>query len=170
MKIALFVLAGILILSACVVLIGLLLPKSHVVSRSASFHAGPEKLFALIAGPQSWRPDVVHYEAVPDASGRELASETTRNGETVRYELLDRVPFVSLTRRIVTENLPYSGEWNFSLQTNGTNTTVRITERGEVYNPVFRFISRFVLGQTHTIDAYLQALGKTTGQTIEIQD
>jgi hypothetical protein len=46
---------------------------------------------------------------------------------------------------------------------------VRITEEGEVYNPVFRFISRFVIGQTRTIETYLRDLGTATGQQIEIR-
>ena len=32
-----------------------------------------------------------------------------------------------------------------------------ITERGEVYNPIFRFVSRFVLGHEKTINTYLSA-------------
>ncbi len=96
--------------------------------------------------------------------------ETTRGGETVTYELLDRVPAKSLTRRIATENLPYSGAWTYSLQPDGEITVVRITEDGQVYNPVFRFMSRFVLGHTRTMDAYLRALGKATGQEVEIKD
>jgi hypothetical protein len=47
---------------------------------------------------------------------------------------------------------------------------VRITEDGEVYNPIFRFMSRFVFGHTHTMDAYLRALGKATGQEVKTQE
>ena len=47
---------------------------------------------------------------------------------------------------------------------------VRITEDGEVYNPIFRFVSRFVFGQTRMLDAYLRALGQATGQQIEIRE
>jgi hypothetical protein len=83
MKILLLVFAGIAVLVLAVVLIGLLLPKMHVASRSAAFRAAPEQLFALIAGPQSWRPDVLRCESVADANGRDLMRETTRNGETV---------------------------------------------------------------------------------------
>jgi hypothetical protein len=155
-------------LIVCVVAIGSLLPQKHVASRSASFRAAPEKLFSLIAGPQSWRPDVLRDESVPDTNGRELRRETARNGETITYELLDRKPPQSITRRIATENLPYSGSWTTALQPQGETTTVRITETGQVYNPVFRFVSRFVIGHTRTIDTYLRALGKANGQEIEI--
>jgi hypothetical protein len=161
---------GVVLLILAVVVTGLLLPKGHVVSRSASYRATPERLFSLIAGPQNWRPDVLRYEAVPDANGRELVSETTRGGGTITYELLDRIPARSLKRRIATENLPYSGTWTYSLQPNGENTVVRITEDGQVYNPVFRFVSRLVLGHTRTMDVYLRALGRATGQEVEIKD
>jgi uncharacterized protein YndB with AHSA1/START domain len=170
MRILLIAVGGVLVLILAVVVIGARLPKRHVVSRAASFRATPEQLFALIAGPQNWRPDVVRFEAVPDVGGRELVRETTRNGETITYEILDRKPPESIERRITTENLPYSGAWFFSLRPEDGGTTVRITEEGEVYNPVFRFVSRFVLGHTQTIDAYLRALGKATGQEIQIRE
>src|ERR1700682_955501 len=141
MKILLMAVAGVVLLILAVVAIGLLLPKRHVASRSASYRATPERLYSLIAGPQNWRPDVLRCEPVPNAGGRELVSETTRNGETITYELLDRVPEKSLKRRIATENLPYSGTWSFSLEPHGETTAVRITEDGQVYNPVFRFMS-----------------------------
>lgn len=171
MRILLIVAGAIFLLAAGVVVIGSLLPKQHVASRSASYRATPEQLFTLIAGPQSWRPDVLRCETVRDAGGRELMHETTRNGETITYELLDRMPPTSIKRRIATENLPYSGSWAFSLKPNGGMTTiVRVTENGQVYNPVYRFMSRFVLGHTRTMDAYLHALGKATGQEVEIRD
>lgn len=170
MKILLIALGVTVLLSLGVVLIGLLLPKRHIASRSAAYHATPEQLFNLIAGPQAWRPDVLRYEAMSNTLDRELVRETTRNGETITYELLDRAPPTSITRRIATENLSYSGSWTFSLQPANGITVVRITEHGEVYNPIFRFMSRFVFGHTHTIDVYLHALGKATGQEVEVKD
>jgi hypothetical protein len=168
-RILLMGVAGAVLLVISVVLIGSLLPKQHVVSRSASYRATPEHLFSLIAGPQDWRPDIQRYEALPVVHGREWTRETTRDGRTITYELLGRVPPRSVKRRIATENLPYSGTWTYSLEANDGMTIVRITEDGQVYNPVFRFVSRFILGHTRTMDAYLRALGKATGQEIEVK-
>jgi len=109
MKILLMLVAAVVLLVVAVVVIGLLLPQRHVVSRSASYQAAPESLFSLITGPQNWRPDVLRSETVRDEDGRELMRETTRDGETINYELLDAVPPKSLKRRIATPNLPYSG-------------------------------------------------------------
>jgi len=163
------VLGGLVLIGVCVVVIGSLLPKRHVATRSASYHTAPDQLFALIAGPQNWRPDVIRYESVPDAGGRELVRETTRNGETITYEVLDRVAPISIKRRIATDNLPYSGAWTFSVQPSGGVSIVRITENGEVSNSVFRFVS-FVIGHKRSLDDYLRALGKATGQEVEIKD
>ena len=168
MRILLIVVGVFVLLVLGVVLIGTALPKRHIASRSASFKAAPEQIFALIAGPQNWRPDVRTSETIHDADGRELMRETSRRGETMTYELVDSVPPKSLTRRIVGKGLPFSGSWTYALQPSGGGTVVRITEDAEVYNPVFRFVSRFILGQTSTMDAYLRALGKATGQDISI--
>jgi hypothetical protein len=159
---------ALLILS--VLVIGARLPRHHLVSRSAAYRATPEQLFVLIAGPQDWRPGIVHYELLSAADGRELTRETTRSGESITYEVLDRVPPKLLKRRIATENLPYTGTWTYVLQPDGEITTVRITEDGEVYNPVFRFISKFILGETRTMDDYLRALAKATGEKIQVSN
>ena len=168
MKTILVVIVAVVLVILGVVGTGSLLPKRHVVSRTASYRAAPDRLFFLISGPQGWRPDVLRCEAVPDAGSRELLRETTRDGETITYELLDRVYPVSIKRRIATENLPYSGTWTYSLQPKGDVTIVRITEDGEVYNPVFRIMARF--GHKRSLDGYLRALGQATQQEVRIGD
>jgi Polyketide cyclase / dehydrase and lipid transport len=166
MKIVLMIVGVLLLLVLTVVLIGALLPKRHVATRSAQFHASPERLFALVMGPQNWRPAVAKCEDVIDGSGRRLQRETNKQGETIMYELLDVNPPHSIVRKIATSNLPYSGRWTFVFTPVGTGTNLRITEDGEVYNPIFRFVTRFVLGETSTIDAYLKGMARATGQEI----
>jgi hypothetical protein len=164
MKIVLLSAVCLVLLVVMVVAVGYLLPKSHVATRSAIFRAPPEKLYALISGTQVWRPDVVRFEVVSDSGGREVQHETTRDGKTIAYEVSERVPPIGLKRRIVSQDLPYSGTWTYSLESRDGLTVVRITEQGEVTNPVFRFVSRFILGHTATIDQYLHALGNAVGQ------
>lgn len=170
MKIVLIVVAAVVLVILSVIVIGALLPKRHVVSRAAWFRTTPDRLFDRITGPQDWRPDVARSENIKDAGGKNLLRETSPSGETITYEISNQNPPSSLTRRIATENLPYSGTWTFSLQPRDGGTLLRVTEDGEVYNPVFRFVSRFILGHTKTIDTYLRALGKSTGQEVQITD
>jgi Polyketide cyclase / dehydrase and lipid transport len=170
MKIALAILGLIVLLVILVIAIGSMLPKAHTISRSAHYSASPEQLFALIAGPQNWRPDVLESSEFTEADGRRFQKETTRDKTTMTYELLGIDAPRSIQRRIATQNLPFGGTWTFSLQPSDAGTTVRITEAGEVYNPFFRFVSRFILGYTRTLDGYLSALGKATGQEIQPTD
>ena len=65
----------------------------------------------------------------------------------------------SLFQTLMMLGLLFGGTWTYELTPVGRATLLRITERGEVYNPVFRVMSRFVFGHTATIDAYLAALG-----------
>ncbi len=170
MKILLTVAGVVVLLVLGVVVIGSLLPKRHVIARSATFRASPEKLFALIAGDQSWRPDVKGCELIGGEGGRQFQRETSTHGQTVLYELQGSRPPLAIERRIATENLPFGGSWTFALEPVEGGTRVRITEDGEVYNPIFRFVSKFVMGETATQDAYLKAMGKATGEDARIGD
>jgi hypothetical protein len=109
MKIALIVAGVPVVLVLGIVVIGAMLPRRHVVSRSASFKASPENLFALIAGSQVWRPDVKSCE-VFDEQGKHFQRKTSKHGQTVLYELQLSRPPIAIERRIVTENLPYGGK------------------------------------------------------------
>ena len=53
----------------------------------------------------------------------------------------------------------YGGTWTFEIAPDGHDaSTVTIAERGEVYNPAFRVLSRHVFGRTRSLDAYLATL------------
>jgi len=170
MKIALIVVGVLVLLVVCVVVIGSLLPKRHVTSRSAFFKASPERLFALIAGSQDWRPDVKSCELITGDGGKQFQRETSKRGEAILYELQGSRPPLVIQRRIANENLPYGGTWSFALEPANGGTRVRITEDGEVYNPIFRFVSKFVMGQTAMLDAYLGALGKAVGEDAQVEN
>jgi uncharacterized protein YndB with AHSA1/START domain len=151
------VLAG---LVAVVVVTGMLLPKAHVVTRSSRLKHPPEHVWALIAGDQSWRPDVRRYEPLPDKNGRRAWKETDKHGSSITFETVESEQPRRLITRIADTGLPFGGSWTYQIVPEAGGCSIEITERGEVYNPVFRFVSRFIMGHTATIDAYLRALGK----------
>jgi len=72
--------------------------------------------------------------------------------------------------RIADPKLPFGGTWTYELSPAPERTSLRITEDGEVRNPVLRFVSRFVLGHTATIDRYLADLGRHVGAMPPIVD
>lgn len=170
MKLVLYGLGALALLIAGGFVVGLLLPKAHTASRSATFKSSPERLFALIDGPQMWRTGVKQYRELTAAEGHRRWQETDSHGQTITYEAVERRPPTRLKSRIVTPGLPYGGTWTLALAASDGGTVVRITEEGEVYNPFFRVISRFVLGYTRTIEAYLRDLAKALDERIEVRD
>ena len=77
------------------------------------------------------------------------------------YEVVESDPPQNLVTRIAEANLPFGGTWTYDITPAADGaSTLTMTENGEVYNPIFRFMSRYVMGYTATMDRYLQALQK----------
>ncbi len=134
---------------AIVVIIGALLPVKHVASRRARLNQPPERVWKAMS---------------PGTSQAQFRQED------VNYEVTESVPNRKLVTRIADKNLPYGGSWTYEITPDGGGSILRITENGEVYNIVFRFVSRFIMGHTATIDAGLKELGKTLGEEVKIGD
>jgi uncharacterized protein YndB with AHSA1/START domain len=147
-------------LAAAVVVTGMLLPKAHVATRGAHLKHPPEAVWALITGDQTWRPEVRRYEPLPEKHGRRAWKETDKHGSSITFETVESEQPRRLVTRIADPNLPFGGTWTYQIVPQAGGCSIEITEHGEVYNPIFRFVSRFIMGHTATIDAYLSALGK----------
>ncbi len=157
MKIALIIIAVIVAVVVVILTIGYSLPVKHRAQGQAVIRKTPAAVFAEITDVKafpSWRSSVKTVEVLPDSAGKKRFREIGSDGE-ILYEVERSVPDQQLVTRIADPSLPFGGRWTFDLIPAGDSTTVRITEDGEVYNPFFRFISRFVMGHTSTIDRYL---------------
>jgi hypothetical protein len=150
------IVAGMILL---VIVIGAMLPRQHSATRSAFIKASPEKVFELISGPQDWRADLKNC-AVVDQDGKHLVRETDKHGQTITYERVQFDP-PTLLQNVIADKK--SSLWRrVDLESAGAEgrLPVTITEDGEVYNPLFRFVSRFVIGHTRTLDNYLTQLAQ----------
>jgi hypothetical protein len=168
------IVVGVLVaLVLIVVLIGAMLPKSHVAVRSARFHRPAADLFRTVtevATAAGWRKDIQRIEMLPPKDGRIVWREVSKNG-TVSYEgEVVRAPMPTVPGRFISritdKDLPYGGEWIIDVANSGDGSLVTVTENGEVYNPIFRFVSKFIMGQTASIDGYLRALGRHVGEEV----
>ena len=63
---------------------------------------------------------------------------------------------LSATADSVYDLISFGGRWIYEITPSGGGTELRITEEGEVYNPFFRFVSRFIMGHARTIERYLE--------------
>lgn len=155
-----------------VVGIGAALPRAHVASRTVRLPASRERVWALLTDPAGfprWRDDVRSVDLLPPRDGRAAWREHSRHGR-ITFEVVSSNPPHALTTAIADRDLPFGGTWEYALTPDGDGTRLVVTERGEVYNPIFRFMSRFVFGHTATIDAFLRALGRALGATVQPVD
>ncbi len=153
MKWLIYVGLAVVILSAAVLLIGAMLPKEHVVSRKMVIAASPDQVFALIAGPSGWRG--VKYERLTESP---LLWRETDSSGGITYQRVETVAPRRIVNRIADPKLPFGGTWTYDVVPAGSVTELTITENGEVYNPLFRFVSRFIMGHAATIEKYQKDL------------
>lgn len=164
MRFALTALGVVGVLVLLIAVVGWRLPLRHRVTREATFRVSAPRLFALLTTPADfpqWRSGIRRVELVaPDTAGRPQFREVSRDG-TILYVVTRIVPDREVVTQIAERSLPYGGSWTFQLSPAGADSTIlRITENGEVYNPIFRFVSRFIVGQHSSIDRYLRDVGK----------
>ena len=163
-------LAGVVALMA---VIGALLPRTHVATQSATFRSQPMPLWQAItdvAKFPKWRKDLREVVPPPGGDVRAGWTEVWTHGERVPIEVKEWNPPARLVTRISAKDLPFGGTWTYELTPADTGTELRITENGEVYNPLFRFLSKFVFGHTATMRTYLAALGQSLGEQVEVKD
>ena len=164
MKWVIVALAVIAVIILVIVVVGWMLPVAHTASRELKIASSPDAVWRVIteidAFP-SWRPTVTTVERQPDRNGLPVWAETGKDGR-ITLAVERREPPRLLVTRIADTGLPFGGTWTYELAPEGGGTRLTITEHGEVYNPVFRFMSRFVFGHHSTIDAYLKALAART--------
>jgi uncharacterized protein YndB with AHSA1/START domain len=171
MKYALIVLATIVALVLIVVVVGALLPKQHHATRAARFQQPPEAIWTAMTNYQdfpSWRSNVKSVEAIPSTNNLPAWREIDSHGGSLPMQTIESNAPSRLVTEIADPNLPFGGTWTTEITRIDGGSLVRITEDGEVRNPVFRFMSRFVFGLTATMDTYLRDLGKKFGETVQV--
>lgn len=120
------------VIVAVVAIIGARLPVKHTASRTAHIPAPPPALYSTIV-------------------------ELTRSSD-VPVRLEREEPPSLLVARIADPKLPFGGTWTYRIAGAAAGSDLTITEDGEVYNPIFRFMSRFVFGHHATMDQFISKL------------
>ena len=160
-----WILMGVLALAlvaALAALIGSRLEQSHRASMTKTFPVPPDVIWSSITDVESfpsWRSDVTRVERLPDRNGKPVWIEEGRSGKiTLAVERME-APRI-LVGRIADPNLPFGGTWTYEIAPDGAGSRLTITENGEVHNPLFRFMARFVFGYEGTIRSYMASLEK----------
>lgn len=139
MRIAIYIVVALIAVVGVIGLIGFFLPVGHEASRSAEFNKPPDVVWALIADPNSY-------------SG-------WWSGAQVKTAVVESVPPKKLVTKIVGET-QFGGTWTWEITPTSNGSRMTITERGEIYNVVFRTLAKYVFGYTSTMDSFLEAAKK----------
>lgn len=163
MKIALIVIAVLVGLVLLLVVVGFLLPQGHVAKRELHVKRSPQEVWAVVSDFATWPTWWSHLqqtEKLPDVNGHAQWREKMKDGMTMTLETIEWTPPIRWVRRITNKDLPFGGQWILEIEPTGSGCLVRLTEEGEVYNPIFRVLSKFVFGHDATIRQCLTAMDK----------
>jgi uncharacterized protein YndB with AHSA1/START domain len=152
-----------------VALTGAMLPRDHVATMTATIPATPDKVWAAlvdVSAYPTWRSDLQRVEVLTTSplSWREYGKQGSM---TLAVETFD--PPRRMVGRIKDEGMPFGGAWEYVIAADTADpgrTRITITERGWVSNPVFRFVSKYVMGHYATLNSYLRALGRKFGADV----
>jgi hypothetical protein len=151
-------------------LVGLVLPRGHVVARSITLHHAPERIWQVITDfneAPAWRPSLTRIEQLPSRQGVALWREHYQGGDALTLATVESIAPARLVREIADPDLPFGGRWVYEIvPLNGEKSRITITEHGDVSNPVFRVVSRFFMDQSGAIDRYLIDLGNKFGEAV----
>jgi hypothetical protein len=129
-----FIAGGLVLLVAGIAAIGSMLPRTHKASRTLRVKRSPAEVWpALMQATQ--------------------ASSTP-------VDVLESSPPHRLVTRVTEKETNFGGTWTVAVAPVPDGSTVTVTEDGWVANPIFRVVSRFVIGHHSTMDAVLTQVAK----------
>lgn len=151
-----------------VIAIGWKLPAEHRATREAEFSRGVDELWAALTnfdGLPEWMPGVRAVQRLDAVEGKDRWLYETTEGE-LTIEVVTRVAPTLLTIRTVRSKLAFGGTWTQRISPTATGSLLTISEYGWILNPFFRFMARYVFGNSTTLDVALAALGRHLGESV----
>ena len=166
-KRALMVILGLpALLLAISLVVGSLLPEHHRATSTARYQEPPDTVWATITGFEqipTWRPEIKEMKRLPDGENGPVWVEVSNTGE-IPYEVVEQHPPYRMLTRIADPDMPFGGTWTYEITAVEGGSALKLTEDGEIYNALYRFMARFVFGHHSTMDSYLTRLGQKFGE------
>ena len=138
MKWIAIVVVGLIVLVAIVAIIGSTLPRNHVASRTLRIARTPDEVWPVVAQLMS--------------------------ASSVPVDVIENDPPRRLVTKVKETEKMFGGTWTVTSAPTPGGSTIGIVEDGWVGNPIFRFISRYVMGHHATMDGILKAVAKNFGE------
>lgn len=152
--------------------IGLCTPRRHTASRTLRIGQPPEAVWQAITDYENqprWRNDIQQTARLADRNGHEVWRETYEDGTEITLETAEAVRPHRLVRIIADEGGSFSGRWEYEIKAESAGSLLTITEHGEVPNPFFRFVARYLMGHTYFMEKFEKNLAASFGEEAVIQ-
>lgn len=167
MKVVWTAVLGLLVLAVVVIAIGLALPERHRATVRAHYQEPVDTVYRTIidvAAAPAWRTGV---DSVQILSEQPLRWREHADWGTLTMEMVQADP-TRVVSRIADASAGFGGTWTFEIMPDSGGTTLTLTEDGEVYNAIFRFMSRFVFGHYRGLESYAADLGRKFGEDVQV--
>lgn len=168
-KIALVIVLLPVALLILVTIVGLFLPRAHTASRTVRYKTSVEDTWAVIsdfASHADWRAGVRSIERLDDRDGRPAWREIHRRGDRFDMQVIAFEPPTRMVTQIV-DHKQFGGTWTWTVEPDEADPdgacSLTIREDGEIYNPLFRFVARFIIGYRGTMDGVHRDLATHLG-------
>lgn len=158
--------AAIVLLAVLVVALGFALPERHRAAVRAHYAQPVDAVHRAIldvAAAPTWRSGV---DSVQILSQQPLTWREYSEWGALTMTMVE-TSSSRIVSRIVDTGEGFGGTWTFEVTPEAGATTLTITEDGEVYNPIFRVMSKFVFGHYTGLEAYAADLGRKFGNEVE---
>lgn len=146
---------------------GYFIEKSHTASRTVTFKAPPQTVWKIITDLESqptWRKNLKEIKIIDATLNKESWTEISKSGDELSFKTKNKTEPSRYEAEII-NNSDFGGYWEVTLEPADGGTKLTLTEHGEIYNPMFRIISKLFFDMHATIDEYLTDLAAKLGET-----
>lgn len=171
-RLALILVGLIILIALAVLIIGLMQPVKHSVTRSIRLKQPPESVFAVLddkTNLSNWSSGILKVTPLPDHDGKPAMQCTLRWGGMQMIMIqLERTPPARLVYRMSKEGGSAFGTWTYQISPAADGCRIAITEDGELKNPFYRVMAR-MRGLDANITQTLRDLAKKFGENPKIE-
>ena len=129
---------GLVVLVAGIAAIGATLPRTHKASRTLKVKRSPAEVWPMVL--------------------------KATQASDVPVDILENAPPHRLVTRVTEQEKNFGGTWTIAIVPDPSGSALTITEDGWVANPIFRFVSRFVMGHHASMDGILRQVAKSLNE------
>jgi len=130
--------SGLAVLVAGIAIIGSMLPRAHKASRTLRVTRSPAEVWPVLI-------------------------QATQTSSTP-VDVLESSPPNRLVTRVTAAEKNFGGTWTIAIAPLSSGAEITIAEDGWVANPIFRFVSRLVIGHHATMDGMLRKVAASLNE------